>query len=77
MLATGIKIDEITQLMFTNCCLLELMQGYCLADAENNNSIQTLLPAFEILLSNHKKIWNDIDDIETDVLTITHPEFFK
>ncbi len=77
MLNTGMKIDEITQLMFTNGCLMELMQGYCLAGAEYNDSIQTLLPAFEILLSNHKKIWNDMDDIETDVLTVTHPDFFK
>lgn len=73
----GMKIDEITQLMFTNGCLLELMQGYCLGRASDDGEMGTLIPAFEILLSNHKKIQDYMDDIETDLFKNAYTDIFK
>ena len=71
------KFIEIIDLMFKNNCLMELIQGYCVASADQIEEMNNLIPALEIMLSNHKKLWNNIDIIEDDVFKNEHPEFFQ
>ena len=71
------KFDKITELMFKNNCLMELIQGYCVASSDKIEEMNNLIPALEIMLSNHKKLWNNIDIIEDDVFKNEHPEFFQ
>lgn len=57
------KIREIETKIFDNISLLELAQGYCIANFEKSVEISTLQTVLDILLKQQKELAKDVDSI--------------
>lgn len=73
----GSMLDEIENLMYKNCSLLELMRGYCFSKCDKDNYIQLLMPGVDLVLDNQKIISEKIDEISNYVYRKEFPDLFK
>ena len=48
----------------------------CVNASQYIDEVESLLPAFELVLDNQKKLWDKIDDISGDAYKAVYPNFF-
>lgn len=72
-----LKIDEVENIMFQNKSLIELMQGYCINASACIDEMDNLIPIFNIMLHNQKRLMSFIDEISNKALEVSYPDVFK